>query len=111
MSSWLYLFVAIVAEVIGTSALKASEGFSRTIPAVIVIAAYSASFYFLSLTLKTMPVGIAYAVWSGVGILLISAIGWILFGQKLGVAGIAGIALITAGVIVLNLASKPIPPS
>jgi len=109
MSSWLYLFVAIIAEVIGTSALKASEGFERTIPSVIVIVAYSASFYFLSLTLKTMPVGIAYAVWSGVGILLITAIGWIAFGQKVSVAAITGIGLITIGVIVLNLASKPDP--
>jgi multidrug transporter EmrE-like cation transporter len=111
MSSWVYLFVAIIAEVIGTSALKSSEGFERTIPSVIVIVAYSASFYFLSLTLKTMPVGVAYAVWSGVGILLITAIGWLAFGQKLGGAGIVGVTLITVGVIVLNLASKPVPQS
>jgi multidrug transporter EmrE-like cation transporter len=111
MVSWLYLGIAIVAEVIGTSALKASDGFTRTMPSLIVMVAYSASFYFLSLTLKAIPVGIAYAVWSGVGIVLISAIGWTLFGQKLGVMGIAGIALITLGVVVLYLATQPDSPS
>jgi multidrug transporter EmrE-like cation transporter len=111
MVSWLYLGVAIVAEVIGTTALKASEGFARAMPSIVVMVAYSASFYFLSLTLKSIPVGIAYAVWSGVGIVLISAIGWIAFGQRLGAAGILGIALITTGVIVLYLATQPDSPS
>src|SRR5262245_28976353 len=111
MVSWIYLFIAIGTEVIGTSALKASEGFTKTIPIVIEIVAYSASFYFLSRTLKTMPVGIAYAVWSGIGIVLITAVGWFAFGQKLDFAGITGIALITVGVIVLNLASRSVAPS
>jgi len=81
--SYLYLSIAIVAEVIGTSALKASEGFTRLGPSLITILGYAAAFYFLSLTLKTIPVGIAYAIWSGVGIVLISLIGYALFRQTL----------------------------
>jgi small multidrug resistance pump len=103
---WLYLAIAIVAEVIATSALKASEGFARLGPSVIVIAGYSVAFYFLSLTLREIPVGIAYAVWSGVGIVLISLIAWLLFGQTLDTAAWLGIALIISGVLVLNLFSK-----
>src|SRR4029453_9576847 len=104
--SWLYLLIAIVAEVVATLALRASDGFTRTLPSVLVVAGYGAAFYFLSLTLKTIPVGVAYAVWSGIGIVLISAAGWVMFGQKLDLAAIAGIALIAAGVIVLNVFSK-----
>jgi small multidrug resistance pump len=111
MVSWIYLLIAIATEVIGTSALKASAGFTKTIPMVVVIVAYSASFYFLALTLKTIPVGVAYAVWSGIGIVLITAVGWFAFGQKLDVAGITGIALIAVGVIVLNLASTSVATS
>lgn len=103
---WIYLFIAIVSEVIGTSALKLSDGFSRPLPSVIVCVAYSASFYLLSLTLRSLPVGIAYAIWSGVGIVLISLIGWLFMGQKLDAAGIVGILLIGAGVVVLNTLSK-----
>jgi small multidrug resistance pump len=106
MTSWLYLMIAIVAEVIGTSALRSSDGFTRTVPSVVVIVGYSTAFYFLSLTLKTIPVGVAYAVWSGIGIVLISAVGWVVFGQKLDLGAIAGIALITAGVVILNVFSK-----
>jgi multidrug transporter EmrE-like cation transporter len=103
---WLYLAIAIVAEVIATSALKASEGFSRLGPSAVVIVGYSVAFYFLSLTLREIPVGIAYAVWSGVGIVLISLIAWVLHGQALDAAAWAGIGLILAGVLVLNLLSK-----
>ena len=104
--SWLYLTIAIITEVIGTTALKATEGFTKLIPSVLTIAAYGASFYFLSLTLKVIPVGVAYAVWSGVGIVLISLAGWLLFGQTIDKAGMVGIALIGAGVIVLKTMSE-----
>lgn len=106
MNPWLSLALAIGAEVIGTSALKASEGFSRLWPSVVVIAGYGAAFYFLSLTLRHIPVGIAYAVWSGVGTVLIAMIGVVVFRQKIDLAGIIGISLIVAGVLVLNLLSK-----
>ena len=104
--NWVYLGIAIVAEVVATSALKASEGFTRTLPAMVVIAGYSVAFYCLSLTLRTIPVGVAYAIWSGVGVALIALIGWLVYGQALDRAAIAGMALIVAGVIVLNGFSK-----
>ena len=104
--NWLYLGIAIVAEVIGTTALKATDGFSRIVPSLIVTIAYGASFFFLSLTLKTIPVGIAYAVWSGVGIVLIVLAGWWLYGQAIDAAGMVGIAFIGAGVVILNTLSK-----
>lgn len=103
---FIYLFVAILAEVIATSALKASEQFSKLIPSLIVIAGYMIAFYFLSLTLRTMPVGIAYALWSGVGIVLVSAAGYFLYQQKLDLPAILGISLIILGVIVINVFSK-----
>ncbi|MGC3964195.1 MAG: multidrug efflux SMR transporter [Rhodocyclaceae bacterium] len=106
MQQWLFLSVAILSEVIGTSALKASEGFSRLVPSLIVVAGYGIAFYFLSLTLRTMPVGVAYAVWSGVGVALISLAGWWLYGQRLDAGATCGIALIVAGVVVLNVFSK-----
>jgi small multidrug resistance pump len=105
-AAWMYLVIAIVAEVIGTSFLKASAGFTRPLPSLAVVAGYGAAFYFLSLTLTTIPVGIAYAVWSGVGVTLIAAIGGLFLGQKLDAAAIAGMSLIVAGVVVLNLFSK-----
>ena len=104
--SWLYLAIAIVAEVIATSALKAADGFTRLGPSLVVIAGYGIAFYFLSLALRGIPVGVAYAVWSGVGIVLISVIGWFAFGQTLDAAAVLGIGLIMAGVIVLNLFSR-----
>lgn len=104
--SWLYLIIAIVTEVIGTTALKATEGFTRLVPSLIVAVSYAASFYFLSLTLKVIPVGIAYAVWSGVGIVLIAIVGWLMFGQTIDRYGVLGIGLIGAGVVVLNTLSK-----
>ncbi|WP_342330479.1 multidrug efflux SMR transporter [Pedobacter sp. FW305-3-2-15-E-R2A2] len=103
---FIYLFVAITAEVIATSALKASEQFSKLIPSLIVIAGYMIAFYFLSLTLRTMQVGIAYALWSGVGIVLVSAAGYFLYHQKLDLPAILGISLIILGVIVINVFSK-----
>ena len=102
----LYLAIAIVAEVIATSALKASEGFTRLWPSVFVAVGYSIAFYFLSLALRTMAVGIAYAIWCGVGIVLVAVIGWIVLGQKLDIPAIVGMGLIIAGVAVINLFSQ-----
>jgi multidrug transporter EmrE-like cation transporter len=106
MNKWVALGIAIVAETIGTSAMKSSEGFSKLLPSVIVVIGYGVAFYFLSMTLKAIPVGIAYAIWSGVGIILISLVGWIMFGQKLDAPALIGITLIIAGVIVMNVFSK-----
>jgi small multidrug resistance pump len=103
--SYLYLAIAIVAEVIGTSALKAAEGFTRLAPSLVVIVGYSAAFYFLSLALKVIPVGIAYAIWSGVGVALITLIGWFVFRQRLDAAALLGVALIVAGVVVIQVFS------
>jgi small multidrug resistance pump len=104
--SYLYLAIAIVSEVIGTSALKASNEFTRLVPSLITVAAFFCAFYFLSLCLRTIPVGIAYAIWSGVGIVLISQIALVLFDQKLDLPALGGMALIVAGVMVINLFSK-----
>lgn len=106
MNNWICLAVAIVSETVATTALKASAGFTRPLPVVLVVAGYGLAFYFLSLTLRTIPLGVAYAVWSGVGIVLITAAGWLLYGQKLDAAALAGIALILAGVLVMNLFSQ-----
>jgi multidrug transporter EmrE-like cation transporter len=106
MIAWLYLGIAILAEVTATSTLKAAEGFSRLIPSLVVVAGYGVSFFFLSLALKSIPVGIAYAVWAGVGVALVTAIAWILYGQKLDPGALAGMFLIVSGVVVLNLFSR-----
>jgi small multidrug resistance pump len=106
---WLYLLIAIGAETIGTSALKASDGFTRPVPVIITALAYGVSFYFLSQALRFFPVGVAYAIWSGVGVVLISLIGAIFFKQSLDAAALAGIGLIVAGVLVLNLFSRSVP--
>ena len=97
-----------MAEVIATSSLKSCEGFTRLWPSVVVVAGYGVAFFFLSLTLRSMSVGIVYAIWSGAGIVLVSIIAWILFGQKLDAPAIVGIALIIAGVAVINLFSKSV---
>ena len=106
MKSYLLLLVAIAFEAVGTTALKASEQFTRLVPAIVTIIAYIGTFYFLRQTLKTIPVGIAYAIWSAFGIVLISLIGYFRFKQSLDLPAILGIALIVAGVIVINLFSK-----
>ena len=103
---WLLLATAIVAEVIATSALKASDGFSRPWPSVVVVVGYAVAFWCLGLTLRSLPVGVVYAVWSGVGIALITLIGWFWFGQRLDAAALSGIGLILAGVLVIQLFSK-----
>lgn len=106
MNKWLLLGTAILAETIATAALKSSDGFSKLAPSVMVVAGYATAFYCLSLTLRQVPVGIAYAIWSGVGTTLITAFGWFVLGQKIGVPALIGIALIVAGVITMNLFSN-----
>lgn len=103
---WLFLLIAIMAEIIGTTALKMSEGFTRLMPATVTGISYMIAFYFLALTLKTLSVGIAYAIWSGIGVAAIALIGFWFFKQPLDAAGIIGISLIIAGVIVLNVFSN-----
>ena len=100
------LFVAIICEVVGTSFMKQSEQFTRLVPSLVTAITYACAFYFLSVTLRTIPVGIAYAIWSGVGIVLITAIGRFAFKQHLDLAAYIGLALIIAGVIVVNVFSK-----
>lgn len=104
--SWVYLGIAIVAEVIATSALKATDGFTKLQPLIVCGIGYSTAFVFLALTLKSIPVGVSYAVWSGVGIAIISVIGVVAFQEKLDFPAIAGICLIVIGVLVINLFSK-----
>ncbi len=103
---WTLLLIAIVSEVVATSALKASDGFTRLGPSVLVVLGYGAAFYFLSLTLRILPVGVAYALWSGIGVVLITLVSWWWFGQKLDGPALLGMGLIVAGVLVLNLFSR-----
>jgi len=105
MSSHLALLIAILSEVAATSALKASEGFTNPAPSAVVVLGYGASFYFLSLALKTIPMGVAYGIWSAIGIVLISVAGWTIYDQRLDAAAIAGLSLIIAGVLVVHLMS------
>lgn len=104
--SYVFLGIAIVAEVIATIFLKRSDGFSKSAEATISLIGYGVAFYFLSLTLKTIPTGIAYAIWSGVGIVLIAGIAWAFQGQKLDAPAMAGMGLIITGVAVMSLFSK-----
>lgn len=103
---YLYLAIAIIAEVIATSALQASQGFSKIAPSILVVAGYAVSFYFLSLVLKSIPVGIAYAIWSGMGIVLITLVGVAVFKQMPDLPAILGMVLIVSGVVVIQLFSK-----
>jgi small multidrug resistance pump len=107
--AWTFLAIAIVAEVVATSALKATEGFTRSGPSSVVVVGYGIAFYCLALALQAIPVGITYAVWSGVGIVLITVIAWLVYGQSLDAPAILGLGLIVAGVLVLNLWSKSVP--
>lgn len=107
--TYLYLLIAIISEVIGTSALKASEGFTRPGAAALTVAGYAVAFYFLSLTLAAMPIGVAYAVWSGVGIVLIALVGALWFGHVLDTPAVIGVALILAGVVTINVFSDSVP--
>jgi small multidrug resistance pump len=103
---YLYLAIAILAEVIGTSALKASDGFTRPKPSLVVVAGYGVAFYFLSLALQSLAVGVAYAIWSGAGVALVTLIGWRVFKQRLDAAALLGILLIVAGVVVLHRSAE-----
>ncbi|MCE7039604.1 multidrug efflux SMR transporter [Dyadobacter sp. CY312] len=103
---YLFLGLAIVLEVIGSSFMKASDGFTKWLPSTIVIIAYITCFYFLSLALKTIPLGVAYAIWAGLGIVLTAAVSVIIFKQKMDLAGIIGIVFIVAGVVIMNFFSK-----
>lgn len=105
-TAYLYLGAAILAEVIATSLLKTSNGFTRLWPSVATVVGYSISFYCLAQTLGSVPTGVAYAIWSGVGIVLISLIAWLVFGQTLDAPALAGMGLIIAGVVVINLFSR-----
>lgn len=107
--AYLILFVAIVLETIATSCLKQSEQFTKLIPSILTVLCYGTSFYCLSIVLRTLPVGIAYAIWSGIGIVLISVVGLVLFGQKLDLAAIIGLGLIIAGVVIINIFSNSTP--
>lgn len=107
---WNYvaLVIAIVCEVVATSALKETHGFTRLWPSVVTVVGYGFAFYFLAIPLKTLPVGIVYAIWSGAGIVFITTIGWLWFKQTLDAPALIGIALIMAGVMVINLFSKAV---
>jgi small multidrug resistance pump len=104
--NWFYLAVAILAEVTATSALKSTRAFTRLGPSLVVLAGYAVAFAFLSLTLRTIPVGIAYAIWSGIGIVLIAVVAYVVHHQALDAPALIGISLILAGVVVINLFSK-----
>ena len=106
--SYLYLAIAIASEVVATSALKASEHFTRPLPSAIALVGYVTAFYFLSLTLRTLPLGVAYAVWAGAGTMLVALSGWVLFQQALDAAAIVGIALMLVGAVIVNAFSNAV---
>lgn len=104
--TWVLLGLAIVAEVIATSFLRSADGFTRLAPSVVVVAGYSVAIYLLSLSLRQIPVGIAYAIWSGVGVMLIAVIGWLVLDQILDTAAIVGMGFIVVGVVIINVFSS-----
>lgn len=106
--SYLYLAIAILAEVAATSALKATEGFTRPLPSAVVVAGYVIAFYCLALTVKEIPMGISYAIWSAVGIVLVAGVGWIVYGQVLDRPALIGLGLIIVGVVVVNLSQSTV---
>jgi len=108
MNHWMAIALAIIAEVIATSALKASEEFTQLIPSLLVVVGYGCAFYFMTISLRVIPLGIMYAIWSGLGIVMISIIGWVLYKQALDFAAMLGIAMIVAGVLVIHLFSKSV---
>ncbi|HBX2117123.1 SMR family transporter [Klebsiella aerogenes] len=108
MNTWIILIVAIAAETFATTMVRASEGFTRLLPSLGVVAGYAMSFYGLSQVVKVMNLGIAYAIWAGLGIFLVSIFSWFLFGQKLDLPAIAGMGLILSGVVVIQLFSSTV---
>ena len=109
MMTYAYLVLAILCETIGTTALQANQQFTRPLPTVVVFVAYGVSFYLLAMVLKTVPVGVAYALWSGLGIVFIAVIGLLVFQQRLDLPAVLGIALILTGILVIHLFSKTAP--
>ena len=107
--TYVYLVFAVLAETIGTSALQASQQFTRFWPSVLVVVSYSISFYLLAVTLQYMPVGVVYAFWAGLGIVCIAAIGYVVFGQKLDLPAVIGMAMIIGGIVVIQIFSKVAP--
>jgi small multidrug resistance pump len=105
---WVYLYVAIAAEVMATSALKASASFTQLVPSIIVVVGYSTAFYLLTLALQKIPLGVAYAIWSAFGMALVAIIGTFRFGERLDAPAIIGMLLIVAGVLTINLLSKSV---
>ena len=108
MNHWLALAIAICGEVIATTALKASNEFTRLVPSIVVVLGYGTAFYFMAISMRVLPVGIMYAIWSGLGIVLVSLIGWMVYKQTLDLPSIIGMGLIISGVIVINLFSKSV---
>ena len=108
MKSWLILLGAVVCEVVGTSAIKYSEGFTKVIPSIVVFVAFGMAFYILSISLKVIPIGMAYAVWSGLGIVLISIIGHFVFSQRLDAPAFFVMSFILAGVVIMQVFSKAV---
>ena len=106
---YIFLIFAIIAETIGTTALQASQQFTRFWPSVLVVIAYGLSFYLLAQTLRVMPVGVVYAMWSGLGIVMIAAIGYLVFGQRLDLPAVVGTGMILCGILVIHLFSKTSP--
>ncbi len=104
--TYLYLALAIIAEVAATSALKASEEFSRLIPSLIVVVGYGVAFYFMTLVLRVIPVGVTYAIWSGLGIVLVTVVGFFLYRQTPDIPAMLGMGLIISGVVVIHLFSR-----
>lgn len=108
MPAYVFLFFAVAAETIGTTALQASQQFTKLVPSIIVVIAYALAFYLLAMSLRTIPVGIAYALWSALGILFIALIGWVVFGQKLDLPALLGMAMIIGGIAIIQLFSKAV---
>ncbi|MFC0327366.1 DMT family transporter [Halomonas organivorans] len=106
MMAYLYLALAIIAEVIATSSLKASQEFTRLWPSLVVVVGYTLAFYLLTLALRTLPVGIAYAVWAGLGIVLVTLIGILVYGERLDVPAVLGLAMIIGGVVIIQVFSR-----
>lgn len=106
--TYFILFLAIVAEVVATTALKASDSFTKLVPTIVLVVGYSLSFYLLTIVMRTMPTGVTYAIWSGLGVVLISLFGYLFANEKLDLAACIGMSLIVTGVVVINVFSKTV---
>ncbi len=108
MNHWLALAIAIVAEVVATSALKASNEFTQMVPTLIAVVGYGTAFYFMTISMRVLPIGIMYAIWSGMGIVLISIVGWLVYKQNLDMPAMIGMVLIIVGAVIINVFSKSV---